>query len=256
MTDSWELNLALLVAFLGALVALGYALIRRGRRKAERARRAELSEFAASVGGTLVDEGGDVRPWSADLERAMDDEYGTLVKWLGRASGANFNYALDFSRNGWHVRVTEASMEIVSSVGTNTTYETRIEVATADLVALKITQVYGGGLGSRWAGEMPVSVEREDRPLWMPLRLPLSISHAFVAYASDLSAAADFFNEDVVEWLLRQTRQHELPNLCIEAGVAYCVVDGPILPQFVVRKVDAIVDLLSLVPGSHRDVAV
>lgn len=256
MTDSYELNLLLLVAFLAAFVALIYALVRRGRKKAERARRAELSEFAASIGGTLVDEGDDTRPWSADFERAMDDEYGTLVKWLGRASGANFDYALDFSRNGWPVRVTEASMELVSSVGTNTSYEMRVEVATADLVALKITQVRGGGLGSRWAGEMPVSVERGDHPLWMPLRLPLSISHAFVAYASDLSEAADFFSVDVVEWLLKQTKQHELPNLCIEAGVAYCVVDGPILPQFVMRKVDAIIDLLSLVPGSQRDVAV
>ncbi|WP_330271447.1 hypothetical protein OG205_30650 [Lentzea sp. NBC_00516] len=193
-------------------------------------------------------------PWSADLTRAMASQYGTVLKWLGRASGSSFDHALDFSRNGWRVRVSEASMEVASSIGTRTAQETRIEVATAGLVPLKITQAFGGGLGGRWAGEMPRTVESEDRPLWMPLRLPVSVDHAYVAFTSDLVGAAHVFNPDVVAWLLAQTKQHELHNLCLESGIAYTVIDGPILPQFLLRKVDAIIDLLSLVPGSQRGV--
>ncbi|SMD22892.1 hypothetical protein SAMN05660733_07018 [Lentzea albidocapillata] len=77
-----------------------------------------------------------------------------------------------------------------------------MEVATGDLVPLKITQVFGGGLGSRSAGEMPRTVENEDRPLSMQLRLPVSVDHAYVAFTSYLAGAAHVFNPDVVERLL------------------------------------------------------
>lgn len=230
--QSWEVRLWLFVFCVGVLAAVAYGLVLRGRRKAERARLAELTEFAESLGGTAADRRTGARPWS----------------------GSSFDHALDFSRNGWRVRVSEASMEVASSIGTRTAQETRIEVATADLVPLKITQAFGGGLGGRWAGEMPRTVESEDRPLWMPLRLPVSVDHAYVAFTSDLVGAAHVFNPDVVAWLLAQTKQHELHNLCLESGIAYTVIDGPILPRFLLRKVDAIIDLLSLVPGSQRGV--
>lgn len=71
-------------------------------------------------------------------------------------------------------------------------------MATGDLVPLKITQAFGGGLA--------------------------------------------------------QTKQHELHNLCFEAGIACTVVDGPIHPHFLLRKVDTVIGLLSLVPGSQRGV--
>lgn len=251
---SWEARLWLFVLCMGVVAGLVYWLVLLSRRKAERARLAELTEFAESLGGTAADGRTGARPWSADLTRAMASEYGTVLGWLRRASGARFDYALDFSRDGWRIRVTEASMEVATSTSTRTAQKTRIEVVTGDLVPLKITQVFGGGLGGRWAGQMPRTVEDEDRPLWMQLRLPASVDHAYVAFTSDFAGAAYVFNPDVVEWLLAQTKQHELHNLCLEAGIAYTVVDGPILPQFLLRKVDAIIGLLSLVPGSQRGV--
>ncbi|MFJ8964452.1 hypothetical protein ACIRG5_34170 [Lentzea sp. NPDC102401] len=233
---TWEVRLWLFVLCVGVLAAVAYGLVLRGRRKAEHARLVELTEFAESLGGTAADRRTGARPWSADLTRAMASQYGTVLKWLGRASGSSFDYALDFSRNGWRVRVSEASMEVATSTSTRTAQETRIEVATADLVPLKITQSFGGGLGGRWAREMPRTVESEDRPLWMPLRLPVSVDHAYVAFTSDLVGAAHVFNP------------------CLESGIAYTVLDGPIHPRFLSRKVDAIIDLLSLVPGSQRGV--
>ncbi|GLY55271.1 hypothetical protein [Lentzea sp. NBRC 102530] len=253
--DSYELRLWLLVACL-CLFGVGvYLLVLRSRRKEERARVAELAALAERLGGVLEDRSAGALPWSAESSRAMGSQYGSLLKWLGRASAARFDHALEFTRNGWRVRVTEASMEVATSTSTRTARETRIEVATNDLVSLKIKQVYGGGGGGGSVADMPPTVARQEQPLWMQLRLPASVDHAYVAYTSDLAGAAHVFNPDMVELLLARTRRPVLQNLCLDSGIAWTVFEQPIHEVFLLRLVDAIIELLELVPGAKQRVS-
>jgi hypothetical protein len=157
----------LCVAFLVGLVVW---LVWRKNRKAARVRAAELSAFASELGGTVTDRQAGARPWSADLTRAMANEHGTFLKWLGRQSEPRFDYALDFARDGWRVRVTEASMEKATSPSTRTAQEVRIEQATADLVPLKIIRRrYSGSSNCSWpsysCGTSP-SREESRTPRW------------------------------------------------------------------------------------------
>lgn len=236
------------------LVGLVVWLVWRKNRNAARARAAELATFAESLGGTLTDRQAGARPWSADLTRAMASEHGTFLKWLGRQSEPRYDYTLDFSRNGWRVRVTEASMEKATSTSTRTAQEVRIEVATADLVPLKIIRrrySSGGFLAGdperKWAGEPPATVAREQDPLWMELRLPASVDHGFVAFTSDLSAAAGVLNQGFFELLSAEV---ELRDLTFESGIVYTTLQGPILPNVTVRTVDTIIALVDRIPDA------
>ena len=145
-------------------------------------------------------------------------------------------------------------MEKATSTSTRTAQEVRIEVATADLVPLKIIRrrYSGGGLLAgdperTWAGEPPATVARQQDPLWMELRLPSSADHAFVAFTSDLTAAAGVVNHGFFELFGAEL---QLRDLTFESGIVYTTLDGPILPGVVVRTVDTIIALLDRVPGA------
>lgn len=252
--SGFQLKLGLFLLCVAVLVGVVVFLVWRNKKRAAQARFAELTAYAQSLGGTA--EVGQ-RPWSADLTGAMASEYGTFLKWMGRQSAPRFDYALDFRRDGWGVRVTEASMEAATSTSTTTVQETRIEVATPVLVPLKIIRrrYVGGGLFNndperKWAGEMPVTVARGENPLWMEVRLPASVDHGYVAFTSDLAEAAGVLNHGVFEVL---DQALELRDLTFEAGVAYTVLTGPIMPKTTVKVVDAIVALLERVPGAQQE---
>lgn len=244
--SGFQLKLGLFVLCVAALVGLVMFLVWRNKKKATRARFAELTAFARSLGGT-AEVGG--RPWSADLVGAMASEHGTFLKWLGRQSEPRFDHALDFQRGGWGVRVTEASMEKATSTSTRTAQEVRIEVATPPLVPLKIIRrrYLGGDQERRWAGEMPVTVARGEDPLWMEVRLPASVDHGYVAFTSDLSEASAVLNRGFFEVLEDEV---ELRDLTFESGLAYTVLEGPIMPKTTVRTVDTIIALLDRIPGA------
>ncbi|MEU0882909.1 hypothetical protein ABZ345_30240 [Lentzea sp. NPDC005914] len=145
-------------------------------------------------------------------------------------------------------------MEKATSTGTRTAQEVRVEVATADLVPLKIVRRMHSGSAAQernWAGEMPATVARHEDPLWMELKLPASVDHAFVAFTSDLAEAAVVLNHQFLELLLAEM---QLRNLTFESGIAYTTLEGPILPRVVLQTVDSITGLLDRVPGSQRGV--
>ncbi|GGU74145.1 hypothetical protein [Lentzea flava] len=252
MNSEFYLRLGLFGLCVGVLVGLVLWLVWRKNRKAERERLDELTAFAESLGGTVTYRRAGARPWSADLTRAMADEHGTFLKWLGRQSEPRFDHVLDFRRGRWQVRVSEASMEKATSTSTRTAQEVRIEVATADLVPLKIVRRRHSGSAAQernWAGEMPVTVARDDDPLWMELKLPAFVDHEFVAFTSDLPEAAGVLNHQFLELLLDEM---QLRNLTFESGIAYTVMDGPILPGVVLQTVDSMTALLDRVPGAQR----
>jgi hypothetical protein len=252
MNNEFYLRLGLFGLCVGVLVGLVLWLVWRKNRKAERERLDELTAFAERLGGTVTDRRAGARPWSADLARAMADEHGTFLKWLGRQSEPRFDYTLDFQRGRWQVRVSEASMEKATSTSTRTAQEVRIEVATSDLVSLKIVRRRHSGSAAEernWAGEMPATVARDEDPLWMELKLPASVDHAFIAFTGDLRRAAGVLNQQFLELLLAEM---QLRNLTFEGGIAYTSMDGPILPKVVLQTVDTITALLDRVPGSQR----
>ncbi|ANZ36753.1 hypothetical protein BBK82_12425 [Lentzea guizhouensis] len=252
----WELKLALLALILVALLALVFWWRWRIARREAADHAADLAKFAAMMGGTATDVSGDVAAWSAGLLRPFAREYGDVIGWLGRVSDSQFEHALDFERNGWQVRVTEASIQLQSPSNAddvNTHYEHRIEVATADLVPLKLMdRTAGGGEGARrWTGEMPRSVADGPHPQWQELRLPAVLEPAFVACTSDLHRAAAMFNPEVTQRLRAEAAAKDLHSLTLEAGIAYAVLPGQIDPQRLLQEVDAVTGLLERIPGSR-----
>lgn len=215
----------------------------------------QLAAFANNVSGTVSDASGDVLPWSAGLASPFLGEHDGVMGLVSSAGGPQFDYALEFERNGRRVRVCEASVEVrtaTTSGNTVTHHEHRIEVLTANLVPLKI--VIGGatgrGLLAKWAAEPSKDVEGQERPRWTELRLPELSGH--LAYTSDLAAAAAVLNPQVVAWLQGQGDGMLFRQLGLEAGIVHATAYGQIDEESVLRIVDALLDLLDRIPGSQR----
>ena len=216
-----------------------------------------LAAFADKVGGTLSDASGDALPWSAGLSSPFLGEHDGLMGLVSSAGGPQFDYALEFERNGRRVRVCEASVEVrtaATSGNTVTDHEHRIEVLTADLVPLKI--VIGGssgrGLLTKWAEKPSRVVEGQERPMWAEARLPELSGH--LAFTSDLAEAAAVVNPQVVAWLRDHANGNLFRQLGFEAGIVYTTVDGQIDVESLLHRVDALLDLLDRIPGSQRAV--
>ncbi|USX49717.1 hypothetical protein [Lentzea sp. HUAS12] len=249
MSDGLSVRIALFGVCVVIVVALVVWFVWRKKKREEQARITELTAFADSVGGSVQDRRAGARPWSAEFTRAMASEYGTFFRWLGRQSEGRFDYALDFSRGRWRVRISEASLENATSSSTRTAQETRVEVATTDLVTLKIIRRRHAGSHSQergWAAEVPVTVSAERDPLWMEIRLPASVDHAFVAFTSDLPEAARVLNHGFLALLLDEV---QLRTLTFEAGIVHTTLDGPIFPRLALETTDLMVALLERVPG-------
>ncbi|MEV6244225.1 hypothetical protein [Lentzea sp. NPDC051838] len=211
-----------------------------------------LAAFANEAGGTVSDASGDVLPWSAGLASPFLGEHDGLMGLVSSAGGPQFDYALEFVRNGWRIRVCEASVEVrtaTTSGNTVTHHEHRIEVLTSDLVPLKI--VVGGGAGrgllAKWAAEPTRAVEGRERPLWMELRLPELSGH--LTYTSDLPAAGAVVNGQVVAWLQDHARRELIRQLGFEAGIVYTTAHGQIDVETMLHRVDELLDLLGRMPG-------
>ncbi|NKE60417.1 hypothetical protein FXN61_27950 [Lentzea sp. PSKA42] len=136
---------------------------------------------------------------------------------------------------------------------TVTHHEHRIEVATADLVPLKI--VVGrwaeGKRFRKWAAQAPQTVAGQEQPLWMELRLPESADHKHLAFTNDLVEADGVLNAQVVAWLQAHADGELFQHLTFEGGVVYTSAHGQIDGESVLRRVDALVDLLDRMPGAR-----
>ncbi|MDX3658185.1 hypothetical protein PV646_12835 [Streptomyces sp. ID05-26A] len=250
---SWQLKLGLLVLILVALLALMFWWGWRRDRKNALDHAAELAKFAAGLGGTLTQ----APAWSAGLRRPFAEEHGNVLGWLRRASEAQFDHTVDFERHGWRVRVTEASIELNSASTQDkvvTHVEHRIEVATADLVPLKLAiSSLGGGRAARpWVTEAPQTVASSPQPQWHELRLPAGLDQLYLAATADPHRATAMITPAVVERLQGESQMGNLRTLTVEAGIAYTVAVGPIVPKLVLQAVDAIIGVLDRIPGAQQ----
>ncbi|GHH60179.1 hypothetical protein [Lentzea cavernae] len=250
--EPWKLKLGLLVLILVALIALVFWWRSRKERQDALDHAAELAKFAAGLGGTLTV----ASAWSADLRRPFAEEYGDVIGWLHRASESRFDHAVDFERYGWQVRVTEASIELNSASTQDkvvTHVEHRIEVATAGLVPLKLAiNSLGGGRGApRWVAEAPQSLASSSQPQWHELRLPAGLDQLYLAATADPHRAAAMITPAVVQRLQGESQAGNLRTLTVEAGIAYTVETGPIVPTSVMQTVDAIIGVLDRIPGAQ-----
>lgn len=214
----------------------------------------KLAAFANKVGATVTDASGDVLPWSAGLASPFLGEHDGVMGMISSAGGPQFDYALEFERNGWRVRVCEASVEVRTATtagNTVTDYEHRIEVATSELVPLKIVTGHWaqGRRFRKWAAEMPQSVADQERPLWMELRLAEAVDQAHLAFTSDLVEADAVLSPQVAGWLQAQADGQLFRHLTFEAGIVYTTADGQIDEESVLSRVDALLDLLGHLPG-------
>ncbi len=254
--EPYKWKLLLLLVGLGLLFAPLWWWSWRKTRQEEVAHEDGLAVFADKVGATVTDARGDVLPWSAGLASAFLGEHDGVMGLVSSAGGPRFDYAIEFERNGWQVRVCEASVEVRTATtagNTVTHHEHRIEVATADLVPLKIViaRWTEGKRFPKWAAETPRTVAGREQPLWMELRLPESAGHEHVAYTSDLVEADAVLTPQVVAWLEEQAGGELFRNLTFEAGILYTAADGQITEDSVLSRVDALLDLLGRIPGAR-----
>ncbi|MFI9813558.1 hypothetical protein [Saccharothrix variisporea] len=239
------LDLAPLIAVIVALFGLLYWSMRRKEGKAEREHAGALARFAGTLGGTVAGPGG-ARPWSAELLAPLRDETDGLLNRMGIGSRRRYGTALDFPRDGWSVRVSEASVKKATSTSTTTVYEHRIEVAASGLPPMKISRrVYSSkdSQGGEPAREVPVTVAAEGGQWHRVAFPPGPLDARFAAFAGDPAAAARALRPEAVEHLL--ARAHSLPfTLHVEAGLVFGTVPGRIDPDHVLDAVDAVLDLL------------
>ncbi|MFD1149672.1 hypothetical protein [Saccharothrix hoggarensis] len=251
------LDFAPLIAVMLALYGLLLWWRWRGDRKEERAHFDAVAAFARSLGGSVVDPAA-ARPWSAELLEPMRSETDGLVNQLGVASPGSFGTTLDFRRDGWSVRVGEASVEKAADNGTRTAHEHRVEVATAPVTPMKISRRVHGGTnflgrplapgnieaqGGELVREVPVTVVAAGGG-WHRVAFPPGPFDArFAVFTSDPAAVARGFTPEVVEYLLAQA--HSLPSpLHFEAGLVFGTMRERIGPGHTLDTVDAILGLL------------
>jgi hypothetical protein len=252
--EPYKWKLLLLLVGIALLFAPLWWWSRRKNRQEALEHEDGLAAFANKVGGTVTDASGDVLPWSAGLAPPFYGEHDGVMGLVSSAGGPQFDYALEFERNGWRVRVCEASVEVrtaTTSGNTVTHHEHRIEVLTAVPVPLKI--VVGGGahrgLIRKWAEKASRAVEGQERPPWVELQLPELSGH--LAFTSDLVEAAAVVNHQVAAWLQGQADGTLFRQLGFEAGIVYTTADGQIDEESVLRRVDALLDLLDRIPGAR-----
>ncbi|GAA3458718.1 hypothetical protein ACFFSW_07670 [Saccharothrix longispora] len=255
----YVLDLAPLIAIILGLLGLMFWWRWRTKRKEEREHSDALSTLTATLGGKVVGRE-EARAWTADLLPPMKSDTEGFIGWLGTVRRPRFETALDFRRDGWSVRVSEASMEQATSDSSNTFYEHRIEVATSPLPAMKMCRrLHEGFLGRpptpaqaeavEPAGEPPTTAVREQLD-WLPVGLPEPANREFTVFSTDAAAVSRAFTPQVAEWLVAEAGPNPFQSpmpilLTFEAGFAYTTASQRIDPDHLLARVDIILGLLN-----------
>ncbi|GHF87615.1 hypothetical protein FHX82_000848 [Amycolatopsis bartoniae] len=257
----FELRIALAVLVCLVLpISLTFWWVRRRERREDRKHYEALAALTASIGGVVIGRD-EATAWSTGLRPPFKTHVGGLINWMGTVRKPRFETALDFRRDGWQVRVSEASMRRAVSNGTSTFYEHRIDVATAPLPPMKLhrrlhTDFRGRpvkpdsilALGGKPVREAPVTVAQQQGQ-WLEVNLPLSVSTDWVAFSSAPQGAP--LTPEALEWLSRNTGA--LPwGLTFESGLLYATWPTRIQPQTLLTTVDAMLGLLDRIPGARR----
>ncbi|MBB4966236.1 hypothetical protein [Saccharothrix violaceirubra] len=223
-------------------------------RKDEREHAEALAAFADEVGGKVVGRD-EARAWSADLLSPLRHQTEGFFNKLGTRRRARFDTAIDFRRDGWPVRVSEASIrKSVPTAGTTTIYEYRIEVAVDSVLPpMRISQLVHADFRGRPLPPTPSGYATEPpsgAPQWLPARLPAEVEQDFAAYTTDPVAVARAFTPQVVEWMVGRTDEPSFLStmpflLHFEGGLVFATIGKRIDTETLLPRVDAIIGLIS-----------
>lgn len=256
LLDMWPLLLGLAALFLYGI----WSSRRRARKEAE-ANLAALHEMAKPLNGTVLT-GDQAEGWSTGLWPPFAMKNRGLLR-LSRRSKPQFGMAVEFTRGPWRVRISQASQRSrTANRRFVTTFEHRIDIATADLPPLKVSQRqytdFRGRpydpddeaflFGSTLLKEPPATVEqRQDH--WVQAAVSAPANQHLAAFTSDPAAAARMLNGNATAWLL--DRQRSMPRLLtFESGLLYATAPGRIDPFDATETVNTMLGLLDCIPGA------
>lgn len=250
--------------FLGFAVIgfAGHYFVSRKDRQKEDAHLAALREMAKPLNGTVLTRG-QADGWSAALWRPFEMTTRGLAR-LAVKRNARFDVAVEFTRGPWRVRISEASIRQRATSGrhASTSYEHRIDVATADLPPLRVadrrTTDFRGrpvdpdngptpGDGSVLTEQPATVAQRQGH--WVQAAISAPANQRLAAFTSDPAAASRMLNAQATSWLL--DRQNMLPRLyTFESGLLYTTAPGRIDPFEVTETVNTMLGLLDCIPGA------
>ncbi|MBB3049172.1 hypothetical protein FHS23_000167 [Prauserella isguenensis] len=256
LLDMWPLLLGL-----AALLLYGIRSSRRRARQEAEANLAQLHEMAKPLNGTVLT-GDQAEGWSTGLWPPFERNNRGLRRF-GRRSKPQFGMAVEFTRGPWRVRISQASQRSrTANRRFVTTFEHRIDIATADLPPLKVSQRqytdYRGRphdpddeaflFGSPLVKEPPATAEqRQDH--WVQAAVSAPANQHLAAFTSDPAAAARMLNGNATAWLL--DRQRSMPRLLtFESGLLYATAPGRIDPFGATETVNTMLGLLDCIPGA------
>lgn len=257
LLDMWPLLLG--------LVALGVGsswFVRRKEGQTDKAHLAALQDLAGALNGTVLPRG-QADSWSEPLSPWFRVQTRGLAKLAVRRR-PRCDVAVEFTRGPWRVHISEASMRRRTTTGptrVRTSYEHRIDIATADLPPLKVSHLQYtdfrgrpidphrvGALDDSAVAEAPATVAQRQGH-WVQAAIPAPANQHLAAFTADHAAAARMLNSQATSWLL--DRQHAMPRiLTFEAGLLYTTYPGRIDTAEVRQAVDTMLGLLDCVPAS------
>ncbi|GAA1244017.1 hypothetical protein GCM10009676_32150 [Prauserella halophila] len=240
----------------------GYYLSRRKDRQQDEDHVALLHEMAAPLGGTVLTRG-HADGWSAALWPPFEMTTRGLARLAVRRK-PRFDVAVEFTRGPWRVRISEASIRrrTTGPGHTSTSYEHRIDIVTADLPPLRVTEQRDADFMGRPADpnndpapgdgslltEAPATVVQRQGH-WVRAAISAPANQHLTAFTSDHAAAARMLNAQATSWLL--DRQRTWPRMyTFESGLLYTTAPGRIDPFEVTATVNTMLGFLDCIPGA------
>ncbi|WP_216210511.1 hypothetical protein [Amycolatopsis aidingensis] len=242
MTDSWQLNLGILVAILVAIVLLVFWL-RRRLDKRDRTRQLEgLRGLAGQVGGQVRMGAAESTPRSSTLRPPFAGQVdGGWVDAMSTVTKPVYEYALDLVRGRWPTRAAQAHYQKgpVTTASPVIMGEYRVEIAVSDCPSLKVLPVN--------RGEGLEQDLRHGPGQWSQVALPQPFSGQLQAFANDHRFASATLNQASLDWLAHYAGQFGTP-LAIEQGVLHMSWPGEIGPDRVMHQIDFLIGFLERTP--------
>lgn len=251
LLEMWPLLLALL-AF-GAYMSWSNW---RKRRRDNESVDAALTDLAANFGGQVL-HGADAGVRSGALSPMLHRQT-TGLRALTTRRKPRPEIAVQFTTGPWQVRISEWSAVFRGiHERQETHYEHRIEISTAELAPLKLTERRHVDLGGRPidqnsaeaigdVDEAPVTVAQRQGQ-WVQAAIASPAGDDLAAFTTDHAAASRTLNDRATSWLVdRLYGTHR--TLTFEAGLLYTTTSGRIDGGEVTRTVNTMLGLLECIP--------
>lgn len=254
-----------LAAFVLIFIVAPIVFFSQRQRKRDQRRHEEhvnqLHYLAQRLSGRLSSDPEVTTPRSESLRPAFREAIeGSFVARANSRSIPRYDYAIDFQRRGWQVRVTEASMIKAGPNGSRTVHEHRIDARTGVSPALTISPVLPD-TSFRTAGitvttpdpnqqmfDEEAAQPRGNGQQWRPVQLSVPLNGQLRAFAANAQFAELVFNAPAVEWIV-QGNGHLRHLIVLENGVLYAVGKDRIDTDSILATVDVLIGFLDRIPA-------